>query len=145
MNQSHPHPDVTETDDTRLRAFLQQYRPEPPASSPDLEEQLMQRLEVPATSIRQRPRLSRLAIPGAIAAGLLLTWGGSRLLVPQFGTAQLESRDELEAFLFDNWEGALQPSPAASGGWQVLTIDRPGSASEFESSFPIDASNSNLD
>ncbi|MGK7872592.1 MAG: hypothetical protein AB4426_04565 [Xenococcaceae cyanobacterium] len=93
-------------EDEKLVAFLRQHRPVPPPAAANFEEQLMmelvQRQPIPSQGKRY-PFLW--AVFSAIAAGLLLTWGGYRLLnhSPQIAA----DTDELETFLVNNWNAAI--------------------------------------
>lgn len=90
-------------DDKQWQEFLRQYRPTPPPTAGDLEEQLMHAID--RTS--QQPAFSwrQLAVPSAIAAGLLMTL---RLLMP---VAEPSNAASLEAFLENNWNEVVGEPP----------------------------------
>ena len=88
-------------DDEKLVAFVRQNRPVPPPAAANFEEQLLEGIDrQPIPSQQPRHRVFW-AIPSAVAAGLLLAWGGYRLLNPATNTA------ELEVFLVNSWNGAI--------------------------------------
>jgi hypothetical protein len=108
------------SDDQKLQAFLRQHRPVPPPAQPDLEEQFMQLITPKAIAfnpntthkqtnlaIAKPKKLNRIRqlwlIPSTIAAGLLITWSSSRLLLP---TTELANAN-LESFLETNWNDVI--------------------------------------
>ena len=97
-------------DDQKLVAFMRQNRPVPPPAADNLEAQLMELVERQPISSRRQHTPFIWAVPSAIAAGLLLTWGSYRLLnpSPNFNAA------ELETFLVNNWNGAISETSLAS-------------------------------
>lgn len=111
-------------EDERLVMFLQEHRPSPPLAPFDAEERLLQALDrlptpnhpdraiEPAVAevieLPVRPRWQFWAIPGAIAASVLLAWGGYRVSAPQIAERRAT---ELEEFLVRSWDGFV-PAPA---------------------------------
>ncbi len=115
----------------KLKHFLQTHRPGVPTPPPELENQILQR-------IQQCPRRS-------LAPGLSWPWlGGGVLLVGLVGaglfgwrspmqTAREPNMAELEAFLQESWSGALYldsgnglgPMDNPNQEWWLLT-DSPG-------------------
>lgn len=107
--------------DKKLVDFLKQYRPDVPDAAPDLEQRLLAALdrdEVDRTQIsrpesplnlpEKRSRISSIAkwaFPPAIAASLLVSWSGYRLLIPT--PVHPDEVAHLEAFLLNNWDGVL--------------------------------------
>lgn len=98
-------------DDDKLINFLSQYRPVPPPASPQLEEELIKR-------IKQEPMASKYSyhwfwvLPGAMAATLLMIWGGDRWLRPSPQIAG--NPEELETFLMDSWTLATEDTSYTS-------------------------------
>ena len=102
-------------EDDRLVDFLRRHRPEPPVADSDLENQIMAAIDRenarphpshPFPQPRKRNRSawrSRLAIP-ALAASVLLAWGGWVSLRPQ--VSQEADLDTVEAFLTETWYGS---------------------------------------
>jgi hypothetical protein len=98
--------------DQKLVEFLRQNRPDLPPENQDLEAQIM--AAVAATprsesgqnsSVIPFRRRSLWLMPPAIAAGLLIAWGTSRLLTPPPQTAtELAS---LEVFIENTWDEVL--------------------------------------
>jgi hypothetical protein len=117
------------SDDEKLVDFLQQYRPNIPEAAPDFEEKLLAALdrdEVDRPQISSRklqfnspdrrsrmPSIPQWVFPGAIAASLLVSWSGYRLLVP---VAVHPDEAHLEAFLINNWEGVANCSSEEIAG-----------------------------
>lgn len=98
-------------DDRELVDFLKQHNPQPPATPPELEDQILAALSTSSppqslqTARSSRPRYSRLWIPSAIAASLIAGLIGYRTLVPpRSSTPELVT---LEAFIEDNWGSAV--------------------------------------
>lgn len=104
------------SDEQKLQAFMRQHRPVPPPASPDLEEQLMQAIAFNSNTTVNKPINLAIAksqkpnrvrqrwlIPSTIAAGLLITWSSTRLLIP---TSELANAS-LEAFLETNWNDVI--------------------------------------
>lgn len=116
--------------DKKLVDFLKQYRPNIPEAAPDLEQKLLAALdrdevdrpkisnrELQFNSRQKRSRISSIAkwaFPPAIAAGLLVSWSGYRLLVPS--PVQPDEAAHLEAFLINNWEGVANGSNGEIAG-----------------------------
>lgn len=110
-------PEESFPDDAALVNFLQQYQPEVPDSSPDLEDHILHAVldEVTQSPAAQPPveqggwKMARWGIPAAIAATIALFWGGSQI----WRTAQQpRPRDgDLEAFVAESWSGAFDPFP----------------------------------
>ena len=107
------------SDDEKLIAFLKQYRPLPPSLATNLEDKLIQK-------IQQEPRLSNRkfpwlfwAIPSAIAASLLLVWGGSRWgqTSPQIAV----NSHEIEGFIVETWEGSMEENSLNSSHATLLS------------------------
>lgn len=113
--------------DKNLVNFLKQYRPILPEEQPDLEQHIMAAIEEESSKLsRDQGKISnplllsriakgRATIPKrlwifspAIAASLLVAWSSYQTLAP----AKLSSSEEahLEAFLVNNWEGAVDNS-----------------------------------
>ena len=97
-------------DDDSLVAFIKQYRPAIPPTAANFEEELMELIERETTLPQQQshslvfaiPRIkSLIPIASATLAGLLLSWGGYRLLNPSPSIAQLE------LFLVNSWNSAI--------------------------------------
>jgi len=106
--------------DKKLVDFLKQYRPNIPEGAPDLEQKLLaaierkevdrpdiNHLEAQLTAFRKKPKICcfpKWIFPPAIAAGMIFFGAGYRLLV----TAPVHPNEaHLEAFLVNNWEGAV--------------------------------------
>lgn len=114
----------------KLVDFLKQYRPDIPEAAPDLEQKLLAALdrdEVDRPQINhlasqfnrpeKRSRISLIpkwAFPPALAAGLLVSWSGYRLLVP--APVHPDDAAHLEAFLINNWDGVLNCSRGEFSG-----------------------------
>jgi hypothetical protein len=95
-------------DDRKLIAFLKEYCPIPPNSNEDCEAKLMTEINLLCkTECKNSPRRLFWLIPGAIATGLLILWGGLGLLNPNRQLVNLTTDQELEAFLTDGWYGAM--------------------------------------
>jgi hypothetical protein len=93
-------------DDKQWQEFLRQYRPTPPPAAVDLEHQVMHAID---RTPQQPPINWRLwAIPSAIAAGLLMTLSGYRLLMP---LPEPSNAASLEAFLENNWNEVVGEPP----------------------------------
>lgn len=110
--------------DEQLAAFMRQYRPVPPPAADNLETKLMR-------TVQQQPRPKKFAssplwvIPSAIAASILLLWGGYSILRPSSQLAKAKDAD-LEVFLVNSWNGTMKNnmlsyanSPEAD--WYLLT------------------------
>ncbi len=121
------------TSDEKLIDFLKQYRPNLPEAAPDCEQRVLAAIDRNDTA-RELSHLGnsrftdsskrskivgfpKWAFPSAIAASLLVFWSGYRVLV----TAQFHADEaaHLEAFLVNNWEGALNDPHAEN------LLDRP--------------------
>ncbi len=103
-------------DDEPLVEFLQKHRPHIPEGKADLEAQIMAVISNSETilQLNQSNRFMQNVgrgfhwwlwfIPAAIAAVVLMTWGGQRYLsASKPNPAQLAS---LEAFIESNWDGS---------------------------------------
>ena len=87
-------------DDRQLVTFLQQHRPLPPATPPELEDQLLAQIRTDKT-LKLIRRRQQWRLGGAIAAALIpLAWLAHRSLSPQLSSAELA---QLETFLEDSW------------------------------------------
>ncbi len=96
-------------DDKQWQEFLRQHRPTPPPAAVDLENQVMHAID---RTPQQPPINWRVwAIPSAIAAGLLMTLSGYRLLMP---LPEPSNAARLEAFLENNWNEVVEDAPASS-------------------------------
>jgi hypothetical protein len=82
-------------EDVALRAFLQRYRLEPPPPSPQLEQQIVQRLRAQPRQIHRPWRLVWIA--GGVAA---LT---AALVLPRAFEPQLAQKRSAEQFVADLW------------------------------------------
>lgn len=100
--------------DERWQEFLRQYRPTPPPAASELEEQLMNAIE----RTPQRPAISwrLLAVPSAIAAGLVMALSSYRILIPSQEPSNYAS---LEAFLESNWNEVTTETPTSP---QINTV-----------------------
>jgi hypothetical protein len=97
-------------EDDKLVRFLRQHRPSPPCPRATLEEDLLNMIAKDAKISRP----ARLPLPRAIALILatiaLILFGHSRWLTPS-PKVSTTSDEELEAFLWDNWQETLgEPS-----------------------------------
>ena len=110
--------------DEQLVAFMRQYRPVPPAAEDNLETKLMQ-------MVQQQPRQKKLVssplwiVPSAIAASILLLWGGYSILRPSSQLAKAKDAD-LEVFLVDSWNGSMKTNMLSyantpEADWYLLT------------------------
>jgi hypothetical protein len=98
--------------DQKLVEFLRQNCPDLPPENQDLEAQIMAAVAAtPLSDSGQKSpvipfrRRSLWLMPPAIAAGLLMAWGTSRLLTPPpQTTTDLAS---LEVFIENTWDGVL--------------------------------------
>ena len=95
-------------DDQKLIAFLKKHRPLPPSVKNDFEMELMSKInQIP----QEKPKSSRSSlfwvIPSAIAASLLLVWGGINWLSLSPQVATVVTDEELEEFLIHGWYGAM--------------------------------------
>jgi hypothetical protein len=91
-------------EDAALRAFLQSYRPEPPPPSPQLEQQILNRLRARPTQYCRPGRLVWVA--GGVAA---LT---AALLLPRAFQPQLAQNRNAEQFVAELWMStAANPEP----------------------------------
>jgi len=101
-----PDPMPNLNDDRALTAFLKQHRPIAPAPAPTLEAHLMQTIATQHHLDRvSRTRWWLRVVPAAIAAMVLLSWAGYRLIVPPPLTPQQVS--ELESFMETAWTGSV--------------------------------------
>jgi hypothetical protein len=94
--------------DKRWQEFLREYRSTPPPAPADLEEQLMNAIE----KTPQQPAISwrLLAVPPAIAAGLLMALSSYRILI---SPPEPSNNASLEAFLENNWNEVTAETPAS--------------------------------
>ncbi|MBE7380228.1 MAG: hypothetical protein F6J95_002315 [Leptolyngbya sp. SIO1E4] len=95
------------SEDDRLVDFLRRHRPEAPKASPELEAQIMASVQADMMSCHQHQRdrpawRRRFAIP-ALAASVLLVWGGS---VGVHTQQRQTERAAMDAFLMDTWYGS---------------------------------------
>lgn len=89
-----------------LVSFLQQHRPIPPKAEPHLEARLMEHIQQESSTVKISGLF--LAIPGAIAFGLIITWNSQRFLQP---TPQLaQDIPNIESFLVNSWEATIKDS-----------------------------------
>lgn len=98
---------TTPHEDDRWVAFWRQHRPPPPPAPPGLENQIMAAITADAQrppSARHRPWGRRQWALSAIAASLLLSWGGW----VTWRSAALPTAEaaELDSFLTETWYGA---------------------------------------
>lgn len=94
-----------------LVSFLQQHRPIPPKADPHLEARLMSQIEQESSTVKKASGLF-LAIPGAIAFGLIITWNSQRFLQP---TPQLaQDIPNIESFLVNSWEATIKDSSVST-------------------------------
>jgi hypothetical protein len=110
-------------DDFELTNFLKTYQPSPPLESDDFEENLFNLIEKEPQFTSQKFS-SKLMLPGAIAAGLMLVLGGSYFLKPSPQIA--ENYLEIEEFLVNSWEHTLEGKylnhyHTPEGEWLTLT------------------------
>ena len=92
------------SEDPELVSFLQKYRPNIPPASDDLEQQLMLKIQQQPQTNHTNHKALFWIIPSAIAAIILLIWGGFRLTHPSTQWAnKTENTEELEAFVMDTW------------------------------------------
>lgn len=99
--------------DQKLVEFLRQNRPEVPPANQDLAAEIMAMVaatplaeSVPKSRVIPLRWLSFWLMPPAIAAGLLMAWGTSRLFIPTSPpAAELAS---LEVFIEKTWDGIFE-------------------------------------
>jgi len=94
-------------DDERLVEFLRQHRPSVPPAAPNLEQQI---LLGASSHMRHQGRRQLWFVPPTIVAGLLMTWGGYRILSPSSPSVDTAS---LETFLVNNWDGVVGDTSVA--------------------------------
>ena len=95
-------------DDQKLIAFLKKHRSLPPSADNKFEMELMNKInQLPQEKTQPSQRPSLWIIPSAIAASLILLWGGINWLSPSPQTAQVATDEELEEFLLNGWYGAM--------------------------------------
>ena len=109
-----------ENSDKKLVSFLKQNRPNVPDSSPDFEQRVLAAIDrndaieqkslgdsrsIAFSNKSKTVGFAKWAFPSVIAASLLVLASGYRILI----TAQFQADEaaHLEAFLVNNWEGAL--------------------------------------
>ncbi|PSB25131.1 hypothetical protein [Stenomitos frigidus] len=101
-------------DDHELVDFLKQHRPQTPPADPVLEERLFAAIESQpqqdnVTPLRRsQPRVRRSIawfVPPTLAAGLLVSVIGYRLLMPAKPSAT--ELANLQAFIESNWQGTV--------------------------------------
>ena len=109
-----------ENSDKKLVSFLKQNRPNVPDASPDFEQRVLAAIDrndaieqkslgdsrsIAFSNKSKTVGFPKWAFPSAIAASLLVLASGYRILI----TAQFQADEaaHLEAFLVNNWEGAL--------------------------------------
>lgn len=106
-------------DDQELVAFLQQHRPQAPPPDPALESRLFDAIDalpsqdtvVPFRRSQPRARRSLMwLVPSTIAAGLVASVVGYRVLVPAKPSAT--DLASLQAFMESNWQGTVNSSSA---------------------------------
>ncbi|MEG4323023.1 MULTISPECIES: hypothetical protein [unclassified Microcoleus] len=112
-----------ENSDDKLVNFLKQNRPNVPDVSPEFEQRVLAAIDrndaidqkslgdsrsIAFSKKSKTFGLAKWAVPSAIAASLLVLASGYRILT----TAQIHADEaaHLEAFLVNNWEGALNDS-----------------------------------
>jgi hypothetical protein len=97
-------------DDPKLTHFLQQHRPPVPPPAPNLEDRIL--AAVSQTQPERSPLRLRVmpnwAVPGAIAASVLVAIAGYRLLQPANPT--IAEQQAIESFIEASWQGALNDS-----------------------------------
>jgi hypothetical protein len=113
--------------DPNLINFLQQNRPTPPPATIECEEQIIELVERETLFSKYKSDRSVWVLPGAIVAGIFLSWSSYRLLIPQ--TQLSIDSNELEVFLVNSWHNGIgdtasdtsvETVPAES----LLAIDR---------------------
>ncbi len=113
-------------DDRDLVEFLRQHRPTPPAAPPGLEDQILAQIAQepargasPAKVVPLRGRSRQVWIPAAIAAGLVASVAGYRLLNPL--TPSGSEMATMQAFLENNWHDAVNDTD----GDLISLVDSP--------------------
>ena len=112
-------------DDDKLVAFIREYRPMPPPSSVNLEQQLIGMVKKTPICEQQSDK-RRWLISGACMVSLLLFWVGWRWSAPQPQVAV--TTEELETFLVESWQttfvDSMSPLQYVNNGseldWTVL-------------------------
>ena len=94
-------------EDEKLVYFLKRNVPNPPDTTPDLEEKIL-------AAIAQEPRINQTTVkrlwlvPAAIVTSVLITVSGYFLFKPtQIQPVAQGQEAELEAFLINNWDSTL--------------------------------------
>ncbi|MBF2020574.1 MAG: hypothetical protein IGR93_10815 [Hydrococcus sp. C42_A2020_068] len=99
-------------DDEQLVSFLKQYRPVPPQARADMEAQLMELVTREPPPPPRHPHQFFWLVSSAMAGSLLLAVGSYRWLNPSPQVAT--NQQELEAFLVDSWNGAIEETSVTS-------------------------------
>ena len=90
-------------EEQKLVTFLKQYRPVPPGTNNQIEEQLM---TIVAQGSRPSKSISWLwVVPSAIATGLLLVYGS--LIRDNFVLRIAKQTEDLETFMVNSWQGSI--------------------------------------
>ncbi|HLO85420.1 MAG TPA: hypothetical protein VK203_10505 [Nostocaceae cyanobacterium] len=91
-------------EDQDIVNFLQQHRPQVPAASPNLEQQILQ--QVQALPIHTLRRLTHLwLVPSVIASGFLAVIFGYPALIPS--ESRVAETSKLETFMESNWQNVV--------------------------------------
>lgn len=104
--------------DRRLVQFLRKYAPDVPPPSPELEDRTIDALDdrpgpIPVNRAKLRPLW---LVPVGIAAGLVMTWNGTRSPVPS--QPSTEELAQLETYMETTWDGVLgETSLTESSDW----------------------------
>jgi hypothetical protein len=105
-------------EDQNIVNFLQQYRPEIPPASPNLEQQILQQVKV--LPIRPLHRLSHLwLIPSAIIAGFLTLFIGYPALILNYH--RVAETSNLETFMESNWQTVVSEN-SVNYNWQAQEV-----------------------
>jgi hypothetical protein len=106
-------------EDQNIVNFLQQYRPEIPPTSPNLEQQILQ--QVTTLPIRPSHRLSYLwLVPSAIVAGFLTLFIGYPILILNY--PRVAETSNLETFMESNWQTVVSES-SVNYNWQAQEVN----------------------
>ncbi|ACK71694.1 conserved hypothetical protein [Gloeothece citriformis PCC 7424] len=105
-------------DDDQVVQFLSQYRPLPPTPSPQLEQELMQRIEQEPIESKYSSRWVWI-VSSAIVGLSLMIWGSDRWLKP-FPQIANGSQD-LEAFLVHTWTQTVEDTDTPSRSYPSET------------------------
>ncbi len=96
-----------------LVQFLRKHRSSPPAPKREIEHSLMAQIEAEnrlgEMATVPKVRHQRWAFGGVIAASVLLLFTSIRFLQPTPSSPQ--EMAELEAFIMENWEAVITPTP----------------------------------